>query len=129
MKHIDTTSEEEKKARNDYKELKASEKPVVADEKLEATVRELLALRHKMDEDELQASKLKAIIMNAMKHSAELKSAKDGTLLVSWREGSTKSSVDYKGLLKKLKVKVSDEDLKAFTTVKKASRTFNIELD
>ena len=127
MTHIETTCKEEKDARNDFKDIEKGD-PVVADEALEKTVRDLLALRHKMDEDALEASKMKAAIMKAMGHRDTLKS-KDGTLLVSWNQGSTKSTVDYKGLLAKYKVKVSNEDLKAFTTTKVGSRVFNLELD
>jgi len=125
MTHIETTCEEEKKARKDFKEVKPGD-PKVADEKLEATVRELLALRRKMDEDELKASKLKAVIMNAMQNTDTLKS-KSGVVLVSWTQGNAKNNVDYKGLLKKYKV--TDEDIAAFTTVKVGSRVFSVEIN
>lgn len=125
MKHIDTTSAEEKQARKEYAEVKPG-LPVVADEKTEATVRELLALRHRIDEEELQASKLKAELMNAMGGAALMKS-KDGTRLVSWGVGATKKVVDYKALL--AKYNVTDEDVAAHTTQKTGSRVFSIELD
>lgn len=125
MKHIDTVCKDEKKARNDYAKAE-TDTNTVADEALEATVRKLLALRHKMDEDELEASKMKAVIMKAMKKSDTLKS-KDGTLLVTWRQGSSKKTVDYKSIFKKYKV--TKEDIEANTTTKIGSRAFVLELD
>jgi len=122
MKHIDTTCEEETKARADYKDVEPGE--VVADEKLEATVRELLALRHKMDDDALAASRMKAVIMNAMKKKDTLKS-KSGVVLATWVLGSESKTVDYKAVFKKYKVK--QEDIDANTKIKRASRTFSIE--
>ena len=124
MTHIKTTCPEETKAKDEFKQVGA--KPVIADESLEATVRELLALYRKMDEDALKASQLKAVIMNAMKDSDTLKT-KSGLVLVSWTSGNTKSSVDYKGLLKKYKV--TDEDIAAFTTTKVGSRVFSVEIN
>lgn len=122
MKHINTKCAEEAKARKDY----AVEKPgtVVADEKLEAAVRELLALRHKIDEDELSASRLKAVIMNAMKHSCTLKS-KSGALLATWTAGAPKKDIDYASILKKYNVTQADID--ANTRFKPGSRVFSIE--
>ena len=122
MNHIKTKSEEEEKARKDYATVKKGE--VVADEKLEATVRELLALRHKMDDDELAASKLKAIIMNAMKHSDTLKS-KSGVLLATWMAGSLKRKINYDAIFKKYKVAQADID--ANTKYTADSRKFEIE--
>lgn len=123
MEHIDTVCEEEKKARKEYAEVKAGD-PVVADEGLEATVRELLALRHKMDEDALQASRLKAVIMNAMKNS-DILVGNGGTVLARWVAGSVKKSVDYATIFKLYKV--AQEDIDANTNVKRASRTFSVE--
>jgi hypothetical protein len=122
MKHIETTCEEETKARSDYKDVEPGE--VVADDKLEATVRELLALRHKMDEDALAASRMKAVIMNAMKKKDTLKS-KSGVVLATWVLGNESKTVDYKAVFKKYKVK--QEDIDANTKIKRASRTFSIE--
>ena len=122
MEHIKTTCDEETKARADYKEVEPGE--VVADEQIEGTVRELLALRHKMDEDALAASRMKAIIMNAMKNKDTLKS-KSGVVLATWTLGSESKSVDYKAIFKKYKV--TKEDIEANTKLKRASRTFSIE--
>lgn len=122
MKHIDTTCKEETKARANYKDVEPGE--VVADEKLEAAVRELLALRHKMDEDALAASRLKAIIMDAMKKKDTLKS-KSGVVLATWVLGNESKSIDYQAIFKKYQVK--QEDIDANTKFKRASRTFSIE--
>ena len=122
MKHIDTVSSEETKARADYKDVEPGE--VVADEKLEVTVRGLLALRHKMDEDALAASRMKAVIMNAMKKKDTLKS-KSGVVLATWVIGNGSKSIDYQAIFKKYKVK--QEDIDANTKFKRASRTFSIE--
>ena len=123
MEHIDTVCAEEKKARKDFKEVKPGA-PAVADEKLEARVRELLALRHKMDEDALAASRMKAEIMNAMKNSDTLV-GKSGVVLARWTAGSTKKTIDYAALMKLYKVAQADID--ANTSTKTASRTFSIE--
>ena len=126
MKHIETTCEEEKKARREFAHPKADAKPVVATDEQKAKILELLALRHKMDQDALRASAMKAEIMNMMGFSDSMVD-NDGTKLVSWVEGSTKKSVDYAGLFKKYGVK--DEDVAAYTKTKVGTRTFSIELD
>ena len=123
MEHIDTKSEEEKKARNDY-QVAVKGDVVIADDKVEATVHELLDLRHKMDEDALKASKLKAIIMNAMKSAEQLKNKK-GLLLATWTSGRISKTVDYKKIF--VKYGVSDEDIKANTKESRSSRNFSIE--
>ena len=122
MKHIETKCAEEKAARKKFAEVKPG--VAIADERLEATVRELLALRHKMDDDELAASKLKAVIMAAMGNSSELKN-KDGLLLATWAEGSRKKEIDYAWIFKRYKV--TDEDIASATTFKATSRKFEIE--
>lgn len=123
MEHIDTKSEEEKKARNDY-QVAVKGDVAIADDKVEATVRELLDLRHKMDEDALKASKLKAVIMNAMKSAEQLKN-KEGLLLATWASGRISKTVDYKKIF--VKYGVSDEDIKANTKESRSSRNFSIE--
>ncbi len=123
MKHIDTTCAEETKARSDYSTTKIGQ-IAEADDKIEATVRELLALRHKMDEDALNASKLKALIMVFMKNAETLKS-KSGTVLATWVPGSQKKEINYQAIMKKYGVTQADID--ANTKYKKASRTFSIE--
>ena len=123
MNHIVTTCEEETKARESYKKVEPGD-PVVADDELEATVKKLLALRHKMDDDMLEASKMKAVIMAAMKGSDTLKN-KAGVTIATWVAGNVSKKVDYKGLLKKYKV--AKEDIEAFTTTSVGSRVFSLE--
>ena len=123
MKHIQTKCAEEDGARKKYKEVEAGS-VMVADENLEATVRELLALRHKMDDDELKASKMKAVIMNAMAKKETLKS-KSGVTLATWVLGSEKKKTNYEAIFKKYKVKA--EDIAANTKYERASRTFEID--
>ena len=125
MKHIVTKCAEEDKARKQYQNVKA-ESAVEADKELEAIVRELLALRHKMDDDELKASQMKAVIMKAMKEH-ELLKAKDGTVLAKWSLGSVKRQVNYDVIFKKYKV--TPQDLEANTKFGRASRTFEIDPD
>lgn len=125
MKHIVTKCAEEDKARKQYKDVKA-ESAVEADKELETMVRELLALRHKMDDDELKASQMKAVIMEAMKEH-ELLKAKDGTVLAKWSLGSVKKQVNYDAIFKKYKV--TPQDLEANTKFGRASRTFEIDPD
>lgn len=121
MKHIETKSNGENEARVKYAEAK--EGTVVASDALAEKVAELLALRHKMDEDELRKSQLMGDIMEEMKTATVLKN-KEGDVIVNWKVASMKSTVDYKGLLKKYKV--TAEDLAAFTKKKMGARTFEL---
>ena len=123
MEHIDTVCAEEKKARSAFSKV-VEQKPVVATDEQRARVVELLALRHKMDEDELRASVMKAEIMNIMKTADKLVD-KDGTVLATWVAGDQKRSVDYAGLLKELKV--AKEVVEKFTKIKTSSRKFSLE--
>ena len=121
MNHIVTKSEIETKARVKYADAKPS--VMVADDALAAKVAELLALRKKMDEDELRKSQLMGEIMEQMKKSTVLKN-RDGVVIVTWKEASSSSKVDYKGLCKLYKV--SAEDYKKFTTTSTGARTFEL---
>lgn len=121
MKHINTKSEKETNARVKY--ANAKQGVMQADEKLAAKVAELLALRHKMDDDELRKSQLMGEIMDEMKTSTVLKD-KDGKVIVTWKEANTKASVNYAGLLKKYKV--TNEDIIAFTKTSMGARTFEL---
>lgn len=123
MKHIDTTCAEEKQARKKFAEVHTGE-TVVAEEGIEKVVRDLLDLRHKMDEDALKASTMKASIMAYMKNADTLK-GKDGTVLAKWVAGNINRDVDYKGIL--MKYAVSQEDVDAFTKERRGSRVFSIE--
>lgn len=121
MKHINTKSEIETKARVKYAEAKPS--VMVADDDLANKVGYLLALRKKMDEDELLKSRLMGEIMEQMKTSTVLKN-KDGVVIVTWKEARYASKVDYKGLCKLYKV--SADDYKKYTTTSAGSRTFEL---
>ena len=121
MIHIETKSEAETEARKKY--ANANDSVVVASDELAEKVSELLALRHKIDEDELLKSKKMAEIMEAMKESTVLKD-KEGKVIVTWKKASIKSKINYKGLLKKLKV--NKEDIAAFTKLETGARTFEI---
>lgn len=121
MIHIETKSAAETDARKKY--ANANDSVVVANDELAAKVAELLALRHKMDEDELLKSKKMAEIMEEMKEATVLKD-KDGKIIVTWKKASVKAKINYKGLLKKLKA--TDEDIAAFTKTEAGARTFEI---
>lgn len=125
MKHINTTSEAEKKAKKDYTAVVPG-KSVDADEKAEACVRELFEVLKKIDDLQLRASELRGDIMDAMEDGAQLK-GRDGKILCTWIAGNVSKSVDYAGIFKKYKV--TDEDIKAFTTFKQGARKFTVELD
>lgn len=125
MKHIETKSDIEKRAKTDYAVLKPGD-PVVATEEVEQTARDLLRVLRELDEKELEASRLRGILMNAMKHSATLK-AKDGTILCTWKEGNITKNVDYNGLLKLYNVKA--DDIAKFTNSSRGSRRFSLELE
>lgn len=121
MNHINTESEIEKKARVKYAEAKPS--VMTADDALADKVAELLALRKKMDEDELRKSQLMGEIMEEMKTATVLRN-KDGAVIVTWTEAGTKTKVDYKGLCKLYKV--SAADYKVYTTTSVGARTFKL---
>ena len=121
MIHIETKSAAETEARKKY--ANANDSVAVASDELAAKVADLLALRHKMDEDELLKSKKMAEIMAEMKESTVLKD-KDGKIIVTWKKASIKAKINYKGLLKKLKAKESD--IAAFTKFETGARTFEI---
>lgn len=123
MKHINTVCEEEKKARKAYAEVKTDE-PAKASAEIEEKVRELLALRHKMDEDALAASRLKAVIMGAMKGSSCLQ-GESGATLATWVKGAESKTVDYEKLLKANNI--SQEEVAKYTTFKTGSRVFSVE--
>lgn len=124
MKHINTTSEAEKKAKKEYTKVVPG-MSVDADEKVEACVRELFEVLKQIDDLQLRASELKGEIMEAMKDGAQLKGA-NGGILCTWIAGSMSKSVDYAGIFKKYKV--TDEDIKAFTTMKQGARKFTVEI-
>lgn len=125
MKHIVTTHEDESKAQADYAELKPGE-PVVADATAEQAAHDLLKVLKEIDEKKLEASRLRGILMNAMKHSATLKS-KDGIILCTWTDGNITKKVDYKGLFKLYGVKAND--IAKFTKASQGARRFSLELE
>ena len=125
MKHIVTTHEDETKAKSDYARVEPGE-PVVATEDVEQTARDLLKVLRTIDEKELEASRLRSVLMNAMKHKSTLMS-KDGTILCTWIDGNITKKVDYKGLFKLYGVK--DEDVAKFTRASQGSRRFSLELE
>lgn len=121
MIHIETKSSAETEARRKY--ANAKESVAIASDELAAKVADLLALRHKMDEDELLKSKKMAEIMAEMKEATVLKD-KDGKIIVTWKKASVKAKINYKGLLKKLKAK--EADIAAFTKFETGARAFEI---
>lgn len=121
MIHIETKSAAETDARKKY--ANANDSVAVASDELAAKVADLLALRHKMDEDELLKSKKMAEIMAEMKEATVLKD-KDGKIIVTWKKASVKAKINYKGLLKKLKAK--EDDIAAFTKFETGARAFEI---
>ena len=125
MKHIATTSEAEKNAKKEYTKVKEGTS-VEADARAEENAYELFSVLKQIDQLQLRASELKGEIMAAMKDGAQLKS-RTGKILVTWLAGSMSKSVDYDGIFKKYKV--TDEDIKAFTTFKQGARKFTLELD
>lgn len=125
MKHIATTSEAEKNAKKEYTKVKEGTS-VEADARIEENAYELFSVLKQIDQLQLRASELKGEIMAAMKDGAQLKS-RTGKILVTWLAGGMSKSVDYAGIFKKYKV--TDEDIKAFTTFKQSARKFTVELD
>lgn len=125
MKHIATTSEAEKNAKKEYTKVKEGTS-VEADARIEENAYELFEVLKQIDQLQLRASELKGEIMAAMKDGAQLKS-RTGKILVTWIAGSMSKSIDYAGIFKKYKV--TDEDIKAFTTMKQGARKFTLELD
>lgn len=124
MIHIETKSAAENEARRKY--ANAKDGIVVASDELAKKVADLLALRHKMDEDELLKSKMMGEIMEGIKEATVLKD-KSGKVIVTWKKAGVKTKVNYKGLLKKLKAK--DADIAAFTKFETGARTFELVED
>lgn len=127
MKHIKTISSEETKAKKDYATIEPGD-PIVADEKMEETARQLLKVLREIDDRKLEASKLTGALMGYMKHSDSMKS-KDGKLLCTWLSGSILKSVDYEAILKHYNVKIEPEVLEKFTKVSHGARRFSLELE
>ena len=121
MNHIETKSALESDMRAKY--ANAKDAAIEASDELAEKVAELLALRHKMDEDELRKSTLMGEIMSEMKTSTVLKD-KTGRVIVTWRAATEKKTTDWKGLCKKLKP--SKELVAEFTTSKLGARTFEL---
>jgi len=126
MKHIKTKHEDEAKALKDFAVLAKKDEPVIADEKVEAAARKLFVMLKQADENELEMSRLRGILMNALKGNTLLKD-KNGVLLCSWVGGNASSSTDWKGLCEKYKV--SEKDIADFTKTKIGGRRFSIELE
>lgn len=125
MKHIVTISEEETKAKADYADLKPGE-PVVADAATEQAAHDLLGVMKRIDELELEASRLRGALMEAMKHTATLK-APDGTILCTWTEGNISKKVDYKKLFKDCGI--TAETVAKYTKASQGARRFSLELE
>lgn len=121
MTHIETKSAAETEARRKYANADGS--TAVAGDELAEKVADLLALRHKMDEDELRKSQMMGEIMEEMKEATVLKD-KDGKIIVTWKKASVKRKCNYEGLLKKLKATAAD--IAAFTKLETGARTFEI---
>lgn len=125
MKHIVTVSEEETKAKDAYASVKPGE-PVIADDVAEKAAYDLLKVLREIDEKELEASRLRGILMNAMKEIASLKN-KDGVLLCTWIEGNISKKVDYKKLFKECGI--TPETVAKYTKASQGARRFSLELE
>ena len=147
MKHIKTTHEDETKAKKDYPDVDTQE-DVVATPEVEAAARKIYALLKKEDEGKLEMSRLRAVLMNAMKGSTTLKTA-NGQLLASWVKGNSTRTTDWEGLCKTFKptaeqiaqytigvdweglcktFKPTDAAIAKFTKTSYGARRFSIEL-
>ena len=147
MKHIKTTHEEETKAKNAYPDVN-SQADVIATAEVESAARQVYALLKKEDEGKLEMSRLRAILMNAMKGNPTLKTEK-GQLLASWVKGNSTTTTDWEGLCKTFNptaeqiaqytigvdwealcktFKPTDEAIAKFTTTSYGARRFSIEL-
>lgn len=98
MKHIKTTHEDETKAKKAYPDVN-TQKDVIATPEVEAAARQIYALLKKEDEGKLEMSRLRAILMNALKGSPTLKTA-NGQILASWGKGNSTTTTDWEGLCK-----------------------------
>lgn len=125
MNHIKTVHEEEAAAKASFANVAVVRENVEADENVEAAARKLHDLMVKADEDELEMSRLRGVIMKSM-GNRDILVGKDGTILCKWTNGNATRKVEWKGLC--AKYKVSDEDIKIFTTVSTGARRFSMEL-
>lgn len=147
MKHIKTTHEDETKAKKAYPDVN-TQKDVIATPEVEAAARQIYALLKKEDEGKLEMSRLRAVLMNALKGSPTLKTAK-GQLLASWVKGNSTTTTDWEGLCKTFNptaeqiaqftigvdwealcktFKPTDAAIAKFTTTSYGARRFSIKL-
>ena len=147
MKHIKTTHEDETKAKKAYPDVN-TQKDVIATPEVEASARQIYSLLKKEDEGKLEMSRLRAVLMNAMKGSPTLRTT-NGQLLASWVKGNSTTTTDWEGLCKTFNptaeqiakytigvdwealcktFKPTEDDIAKFTTTSYGSRRFSIEL-
>lgn len=122
MKHIQTTSPAEKANRDLYKTAAASS--VKASPDHIKTLLEILDLAQQKDLLELEISKRKGQLMGYMQNNGTLVDD-DGRVLVSWKNGADKKTVDYDSLFTDLNV--APQTLAKYTRISKGARAFKIE--
>lgn len=125
MKHIKTACAAETQAKKEYARV-TSEEAIVADGDVESAVRKLCEIGKKVDEMELEASALRAVVMNYMKGHPLLKD-KDGHPLCSWRKGNELKKTDWNGLCKEFGI--SEDDVERFTGRGISARRLCVEID
>lgn len=125
MKHIKTASAEETQAKREFAVV-TSDEAIVADDKAEQAVRKLRDLSKTADMIELEMSAWRAFVMSYMQ-GHPLMTSKDGTLLCSWKNGSTLKKTDWAGLCKEHGI--TDDEVERFTGRSTGARRFSIEID
>ena len=122
MKHIDTKSKIEKKADADFPIAKVGTKKLPSD-KCWADIDKLIDLTRQVDDLTLQINNLKGKVKAEM-GDAESLVDKDGELVISWKNGNIKKSVDWDGI--RIEMNIPDSVIKKYTTEKRGGRIFSI---
>ena len=123
MKHIQTTSKAETEVRGLYK-WATTTAPAVAEPPHIAAIRSIVEMTRQSDLLLAKISVEKAKLMGAMQGHETLVDPATGKELVTWRNGSDKSEVDWDGLL--LKLNVPPATVAKFTRNTPGSRVFKI---
>lgn len=122
MKHIKTTSEAETAMRNMYK-LATDSSPVRASDDNISSVNKILEYQRQIDLLMAEVSREKGALMGVIQTHSELVDP-EGRVLVTWKNGSTKETVDWNALV--VELNIPPATVERFTTRKTGSRVFTV---
>lgn len=123
MKHIQTMSDVEKAMRGNYK-VATDSTPIVADIQHMTSIRKIVEFTRQMDELKAEISREVGALMGYMQgHSAMVDD--NGRLVVGWKNGSNKKTIDYDSLL--IELNVPPAVVARYTKITPGARVFKIE--